>query len=124
MNNRSLGFDSECDVAIDAAATGDDKARDAIRLVRLGLLAEHLDCLVDDLAHLTDSDSMISTIEMLRGQGRSLRPFEPEESADLAEYIASNNLLDPIGEDDLACETRTRSRRLRDRFKKLGSKRA
>ncbi|GGC09322.1 hypothetical protein GCM10011494_29970 [Novosphingobium endophyticum] len=124
MNNRSLGFDSECDVAIDAAAAGDETVRDAIRSIRMSLLAEHLDCEQSELARLVDCKSMISAIEKLRSPRRSLRPFEQEENAELAEYIASHNLLDPIDEDELACELQTRPRRLRDRFKKHGSKRS
>jgi phosphatidylserine/phosphatidylglycerophosphate/cardiolipin synthase-like enzyme len=118
MNNRSLGFDSECDVAIDGSTPEDGAIRDAIKSIRLSLLAEHLDCSPSDLAHLAEGGSMIAAIEKLRGQGRSLRPFEQEESAELAEYIASNNILDPIGEDELGCESRTRPGRLRERFKK------
>ena len=121
MNNRSLGFDSECDVAIAAAATGNVEVRNAIRSIRISLLAEHLDCEQSELGRLVDSESMISAIEKLRSPRRSLRPFEQEENSDLAEYIASHNLLDPIGEDDLACELQTPPRRLRSRFKFHGS---
>ena len=40
LNNRSLGFDSECDLAFDAA--GREEVRLAIRRFRNRLLGEHL----------------------------------------------------------------------------------
>ena len=41
LNNRSLGLDSECDVTIDARRPANHGARDTIRAIRDGLIAEH-----------------------------------------------------------------------------------
>jgi len=42
FNNRSMGLDTECDIAIEAADGGDEAMRREILRVRDGLLAEHL----------------------------------------------------------------------------------
>ena len=44
MNNRSLGFDSECDVAIDADVSGGAHVRARRTEIRDSLIAEHLGC--------------------------------------------------------------------------------
>ena len=41
LNNRSMGLDTECDIAIEAA-DGDEAMRREILRIRDGLLAEHL----------------------------------------------------------------------------------
>lgn len=104
MNNRSLGFDSECDIAIDSAFDGGAPVASRIREIRTDLLAEHLGVPVETVVARLDRGSMIETIEALRGPGHSLRPFEQGPNADLAEIIASNNLLDPEGEEDGSME--------------------
>lgn len=124
MNNRSLGFDSECDVAIDADASGGEDVRSRIAAIRAGLIAEHLGCDPKDVALRCRDGSMIDTIEALRGLGRSLRPYVQEETGELAEFVASQNLLDPIGEEETQCEALTGRPRLRDRFSNFGKGRS
>ena len=55
LNNRSMGFDSECDLAVEVAqgSPDHDRVSEAILSVRQGLLCEHLDvegdaCLCSD----------------------------------------------------------------------------
>ena len=117
MNNRSLGFDSECDVAIDADVSGDTRVRARITEIRDSLIAEHLGCDTKDVALRCAQGSIIEAIETLRGKGRSLRPYALEDTAELAEFVASHNLLDPGGEGDAKCEALTGRQRLIDRFK-------
>ena len=52
LNNRSMGFDSECDVAIEAEPTGSehDELRIQITSVRDQLVSEHLGVSVDEFA--------------------------------------------------------------------------
>jgi phosphatidylserine/phosphatidylglycerophosphate/cardiolipin synthase-like enzyme len=96
LNNRSMGFDSECDVAIDAEFDGAERAdvRREIASARDQLVAEHLGVSVDELRR-TASGSLLEAIEALRGEGRSLRPFTDDTIADEASPLAENDLMDP-----------------------------
>jgi len=94
LNNRSLGFDSECDVALEAQDR-DDVARHIVE-VRDDLVAEHLGVsrsrFQDELA---ERESFLHTIDALRGAGRSLRKFtEFMVAADVSPF-AENDLMDP-----------------------------
>lgn len=76
LNNRSMGMDTECDLAIEA---GQDDARvhDAIRSFRNRLLAEHLNCTTDAVnAEVEQQGSLLRAIETLRGEGRTLKYLE------------------------------------------------
>ncbi len=96
LNNRSLGVDTECDLAIEAS-DDDTEKRARIIALRDDLLAEHLGCSPDDIAAaIADAGSLIGAIERLCGPGRSLRPFEPPDLGDLTEAVlGENELLDP-----------------------------
>jgi len=95
LNNRSMGFDTECDLAIESAEPGDAVGRAAVELRNI-LVAEHLDVDPEVIAEATkDGGSLISTIERLRGPGRSLRPFEPGKVSDEDSVLAESALADP-----------------------------
>jgi phosphatidylserine/phosphatidylglycerophosphate/cardiolipin synthase-like enzyme len=92
MNNRSMGLDTECDVAIDA----DEEGAAAVRNIRDGLIAEHLGVSIEKIAAEIDArGSIISAIEALRGKGRSLRPFEIPNLTEIEAWLADNEVLDP-----------------------------
>ena len=77
LNNRSMGLDTECDLAIEAAID-DSRVQDAIRGLRNRLLGEHLDCEPEEVnAQVLKQDSLIRGIEALRGEGRTLGLLEP-----------------------------------------------
>ncbi len=77
LNNRSMGLDTECDLAIEAA-TDDIRVQVAIRHFRNRLLAEHLECATDEIDHqIQQQSSLIQGIETLRSEGRSLKPLQP-----------------------------------------------
>lgn len=96
LNNRSQGLDSECDVVIDAALDANKDTPAAITALRHRLLAEHLDCTVEEFAAAeTKHGSMVDAIETLVGTGKSLDLLEMEKLDDTEEFIASNELLDP-----------------------------
>ncbi len=98
MNNRSLRLDTECDVTIDAAQPGNEQVGPTILAIRDGLLAEHLGLPRDEVtAHLAGSQSLIATIEALRGEGKTLRPYEPPELSDMKAWLADNEVLDAEG---------------------------
>lgn len=93
MNNRSLGLDSECDLAIQAP---DEETEAVIAGVRTRLLAEHLDASAEQVEALFEqTGSLIGTIEALQKPGRSLRLLELDEPSGTEAFIADTELLDP-----------------------------
>jgi phosphatidylserine/phosphatidylglycerophosphate/cardiolipin synthase-like enzyme len=119
MNNRSLRLDTECDVAIDATLAGNEAARPAIRSIRDGLLAEHLDTTPEEVGRaFEESGSLVAAVERLRGGGRSLRPYEVPDLNGVERYLADHEVLDPEGPDEMfeAIGKRSLFRRLRASF--------
>ena len=102
FNNRSLGLDTECDLAIDAGKTGNAATRATIRKLRDELLAEHLGVSPARVAKRVAAEgSLIAAIEALRGRGRSLRPYRRPEIDGTKKWLADSNLLDPENPDEL-----------------------
>ncbi len=94
VNNRSMGFDTECDLAIEAKSQAE---REAISSIRNGLLAEHLGVKRDRVEKaIAERGSLLGTVEALRqGAGRSLRPI-PERQTNAAErFLSRSHLADP-----------------------------
>jgi phospholipase D1/2 len=111
FNNRSMGFDKECDLAIEAGAieagaieagAGETERRRSIAAIRDKLIAEHLGVPADRLAMAAAAcGSWIQAIEHLRrAEGRSLRPipFSPDGMAD---GPVTDSILDPEHADRL-----------------------
>jgi len=102
MNNRSMRLDTECDVTIDAAHPGNEGAAGEIRALRDSLLAEHLGVPADEVAAAIEAKgSLIEAIEALRGEGRSLRPYEIPDLEEVEKWLADNQVLDPEGPEDV-----------------------
>ena len=98
LNNRSMGLDSECDIAMDSDGVGPDPA---IRALREQLMAEHLGTTAEVVAEAFDrTESLIGTIECLRGEGKTLVPLDPEGWNDTAIAIGASELLDPESVDE------------------------
>lgn len=125
MNNRSLRLDTECDLAIHAESAG--TARDAeaigaaIEGLRDRLLGEHLGLAPAAVrARIEAEGSLIGAIEALRGDGRSLRPYEAPVLGDVETWLADNELLDPEGPEEIFKPLSQRGllRRLRRRFRR------
>lgn len=96
MNNRSMGFDSECDAAIDAGCAGNADMGATIEAIRCDLMGEHLGIEPAEVQRtLRETGSLIQTVEQLRGQGRTLRPFIPPEPNAIECEIAESEALDP-----------------------------
>jgi phosphatidylserine/phosphatidylglycerophosphate/cardiolipin synthase-like enzyme/uncharacterized membrane protein YdjX (TVP38/TMEM64 family) len=94
-SNRSMGMDTECDLAIEARQSHDEVA-DFIRTLRHRLLAEHLDCSADDFAAVeTRQGGPIAAIAALMGEGRSLRPLDCRVDAVVDEMVPDAGLVDP-----------------------------
>lgn len=122
LNNRSMGLDSECDLMIDARRAEDRAAATAaIGARRDDLMAEHLGVAPEEVAHaLADSGSLIGAVERLRGDGRTLVPFEPPEFGAAARAVARTEAADPESADELFEPLRRRRWRL---FRGLGRRR-
>ena len=98
LNNRSLGFDSECDVAIETEPNNSehDDIRRQITSVRDQLVAEHLGVSVAEFERaMLQCRSLVKTIEALLGQGKTLRPVTEHTVAGEESPLAENDLMDP-----------------------------
>lgn len=95
LSNRSLGLDSECDLAF--VSEGRGSVRRAIRRFRNDLLAEHLGTSVSRVEEeLERSGSLVRCVDSLAGGGpRSLRPLELEASPEAAEAVEALGAVDP-----------------------------
>jgi hypothetical protein len=92
LNNRSMGVDTECDVALEAAGRADVSR--AIRGLRDKLLAEHLGASVDEVVRQLDAQGTIAgAIEALHSDQRTLSPLEVEPYSDVVLSLAE--LADP-----------------------------
>ncbi|MDQ4087734.1 MAG: phospholipase D-like domain-containing protein, partial [Pseudomonadota bacterium] len=101
FNNRSMGLDSECDVMIDALRPANRGIEARIAELRCDLMAEHLGVKPAQVAAaIRQTGSLIDAIERLRGDGRSLRPYEPPEFSALAHAVANSEAADPESADE------------------------
>lgn len=65
LSERSMGVDTECDLAIEAA--GNPSARKAIEAFLFRLLAEHNDCSVEDVRFLVEQEkSLLGALAIMR----------------------------------------------------------
>jgi phospholipase D1/2 len=91
MNNRSMGADTECDLAVEARS---DRERTAILEIRNRLLGEHCGVAAADVAvFLARHGSLVRAADELSANGHSLRPIDdgkPDEGglSDVIERIA------------------------------------
>lgn len=94
LNNRSEGFDTECDLAIEAEV--DTTCRNAIVDLRNDLISEHLEV---DKAHFAQAaektGSVVAALNALNNNDRGLRllPAEPEAPGMLTKFVIA--VLDP-----------------------------
>ncbi|MCP3056315.1 phospholipase D-like domain-containing protein [Aurantimonas marianensis] len=97
LNNRSLGLDTECDVAIEAGAD-DPAARRRIRMLLSRLVAEHVGASAEVFAaELERSGSLIATTTLLnRPKGRHLDPFPALQPGWLDRLLARAHCFDPF----------------------------
>ena len=94
FNNRSMGLDTECDLAIEAE--GQARIRQAITRMRNRLLSEHLDVGPQTLAETLEQEgSLIHAIEKLRTHDRSLRTYEFSVTDELDKLVPDSRLADP-----------------------------
>jgi phosphatidylserine/phosphatidylglycerophosphate/cardiolipin synthase-like enzyme len=93
LNNRSVGLDTECDLAVEA---GNDVERRSIARLRERLLAEHLGVDPESVAQrLAAEGSLVRAIEALNHNERGLRPFEAMATSGPVRPLFGTRLLDP-----------------------------
>lgn len=94
LNHRSMGFDTECDVAIEAA---NGTERERIAAIRNGLLAEHLGVVESRVAEAFESgDIAVDDLLSLSGDGRALKPVEGDDAYE----DEISRTLDPLADPD------------------------
>ncbi|QQS53725.1 MAG: VTT domain-containing protein [Candidatus Competibacteraceae bacterium] len=93
LNNRSMGFDSECVLAVE---TTDDRSRRFVVGLRDRLLGEHLGAAPETVAErIADTDSLISGVEGLRGGQRSLELLAGAVPDYANELLPDHAIIDP-----------------------------
>lgn len=96
LSNRSMGLDTECDLAIDAQA--DPRLAQAIARFRDGLLAEHLGATVEAVTRVREeTGSLLAVLERLGGGERTLSPIEDTLEPWVDEMLPDQTVLDPTG---------------------------
>jgi phosphatidylserine/phosphatidylglycerophosphate/cardiolipin synthase-like enzyme/uncharacterized membrane protein YdjX (TVP38/TMEM64 family) len=93
LSSRSMGLDSECDVAVEAC--GDPTVAEAIARLRDDLLAEHLDVRREAVANaLAGGERLTALVERLRAQGGRLAPLEPPPESALDVVMPDSAFID------------------------------
>jgi uncharacterized membrane protein YdjX (TVP38/TMEM64 family) len=94
LSNRSMGLDTECNVAIESR--GDARIAAAIAGIRDRLLGEHLGVSPARVAREIDRrGSTIEAVEALRGNARTLEPYRREFSPETDALVPDRTLIDP-----------------------------
>jgi phosphatidylserine/phosphatidylglycerophosphate/cardiolipin synthase-like enzyme len=124
FNNRSMRYDNECDVAIETQDI--DELKSKLTNLRNDLVGEHLGVEADAVSNavMEHNGSLIGAVEALRSSRserevvlkRTLIPYETPELADLAQWLADNEILDPEGPEEVFEPIETRGL-FRDRLK-------
>ncbi len=95
LNNRSMGLDTECDLAIEANED-QREIRESIRDFRNRLLGEHLDVApakIDEA--VARHGGVAAAIEALRGEGRTLNLLEPTLPPASENAVQAAPIVDP-----------------------------
>lgn len=94
LNNRSLGLDSECNLAL--AARGEERVARVIAEFRNGLIAEHLGWPREHVTQaLEKSGSLIAVTQIPGAGGHSLRELDRTLSPELDDLVPDGEILDP-----------------------------
>ncbi|TCT03208.1 phospholipase D-like domain-containing protein [Aquabacter spiritensis] len=93
LNNRSIGLDTELDIAVEA---GTSREREAIAAIRDRLIGEHLGTAPAQVrAAMEETGSLVKTIERLNRQPRGLRQFDAIDTHGPTQPVIATWLLDP-----------------------------
>lgn len=102
INNRSLGYDTECDMSFEATGPGSDANRAEITRLRDQLLTHWLGCPHEAFAAALEQFGGVgAALEGMRNSGHCrLRPIRLERLKPWERFVAVHHLGDPIGFDD------------------------
>jgi phospholipase D1/2 len=93
LNNRSMGLDTECDLALEAK---EPATENSIAYLRNRLLAEHLGVSPEKVAQEHSAErSLVKAIEKLRGGKRTLGILDGSVSQALDDMIPAAAIIDP-----------------------------
>ncbi|RJG06110.1 hypothetical protein D3870_08920 [Noviherbaspirillum cavernae] len=98
LSNRSMVFDTECNLAFEAYGSDAEKERirHAIARLRSRLLAEHLDTTPDIVMDCArQHGGLHQTIAALQGPARSLHAMDPQITPELDALIPEQAIFDP-----------------------------
>ncbi|HVE48388.1 MAG TPA: VTT domain-containing protein [Casimicrobiaceae bacterium] len=94
LSDRSMGLDTECNLAIEA--NGDPRIQQAIRRIRYRLLGEHLDCDPRIVEEAHEDKRLIAAIASLHRDGeRTLATNDPPLDPTLDAVVPDHTVLDP-----------------------------
>jgi phosphatidylserine/phosphatidylglycerophosphate/cardiolipin synthase-like enzyme len=99
LNNRSMGFDSECDLALHAGS--DPALQQRFAAIRADLLSEHLSHPAEAIAaRLEETGSLFDVIEHFSARAReaghnSVRPYRFPDQNGIERMIGESDLMDP-----------------------------
>lgn len=94
ISNRSMGLDSECDLAVEAA--GEARVEEAIAGLKNRLLGEHLGLAPREVSDAVSGEgSLIRAVERLRGSGKTLAPYSGEIPKWMDELVPETQIVDP-----------------------------
>ena len=96
FSNRSMGFDTECNIAIEAH--GDERIRSVIAGLRNRLLGEHLGTEPETVAAETarHGGSLMKVVAALGRPGqRTLEPINPEVADEIDALVPASAVVDP-----------------------------
>ena len=94
LSNRSMGFDTECDLSVEAC--GDPTIQRGIANLRHRLLGEHLGQSPDTVGNRTAREgSLMGAVQALQGGERTLQVFDSQIPPDVDAWIPDSELIDP-----------------------------
>lgn len=94
LNNRSMGFDTECDLVVEA---NDEQASRALRSITCRLIGEHVGGSGRELAGEVDRLGLLGAVEVFNvGERRRLVPFNVGEDGPQRPVLGTS-LIDPKG---------------------------
>lgn len=120
INNRSMGYDTECDLSLEAVGPGAEANRAEIIRLRDKLLMHWLGCPEKPFQEaVAEAGGVGAVLESMRRAGYCrLRPIKIERLNLLERFVADHHLGDPVGEYDAWWPWR-RKRALADRREAL-----
>ena len=108
LNNRSGGFDTECELAVEC---DDGESRLAITAFRDRLVGHFMGCTGDAVAKARqDHGGLVGAIDALNRERGRLNAIEPPGTSPLGEFITRNHLGDPQDTQDSWRPNRRRER--------------